>query len=227
MADLREKKPIKFSIGKFNTGIATIFGIVIKGILYGFITNTTMFNKKRFKFIKIKEFEYDKKYPNFRKKLGWWKMFVLKNKSTETVKYLTSFIEEVTNMPHYSMQYPEILPGDSRKVLIEKSSLSFKALNYSKLNAGFEWFFIQAIAYKYDEKFIKGVHLTKPVYTNDFWDLYRYNCVIQIPSFHNKELYITVHTYESMGRLYEIFAKHSIRDNGVEKELEEIREKNQ
>lgn len=139
------------------------------------------------------------------------------------VCYLTSFLEEISNLPYYSLQYPELIQGDKRYVLLEKYSLKNISTNYSKLNAGIEWFIVQSIAKKYGDRFIKGVHLSKPTYTFNVWDWDSYNCVIQIPSFHNKEMFVTAHVSEYMGRLYEIFVKHAIRDNGVEKEFEELK----
>lgn len=223
--DLREKKPIKFSIGRFNTGLSTILGVVISGVLYGFVTKSSLISTKKFSFVRMKEFGFDKKYPSFRKKLNRYRRWVLKYNTVKTVSYLTSFLEETSNLPHYSLQYPELIQGDKRYVLLEKHSLKIMSTNYSKLNAGIEWFIVQSIAKKYGYKFIKGVHLIKPVYTFNVWDWDSYNCVIQIPSFHNKEMFVTAHASEYMGRLYEVFAKHAIRDSGVEKEFEEIKTK--
>jgi len=219
-----KKSITKFSIGRFTTGVFTVFGIVVSGTLYGIILSSLSYNFTLFSFMKMEEFDNDE-FPNFRKKYYSLRRFFIKRSIKFMVPHMSTCMDELANLPMCALKYKESIKRNNRGVLVEKHSLSTICRDYSKLNKGEEFMIMFLVYKKYGEPFIRGLNLVKPVYTFDFFDTDDDYCIVQIPTFHNKEAFLTIRLSNVLSEICGIFMKQAQRKCGVDRQFELLKNK--
>jgi len=223
-----QQKIIRFSVGKFSNGVYTVFGIVWSGILYGFIIKSSLKSIKIFSYVTLSQ--YDSKsnvYPDFRKIYGFFgkkqlKYFDFNSSLTHVAIY---FLSEISNLPLCSLKYREYLMNGKRDVMIEKYSTKDIVRQYYRFDKITEMNLVTFLKTKYGKPFILGVHLIKPVCLNDFWDRDRNNCVVDMPTFFNDKIFLTLNQPELMDRLYNVYVEINQKKLGVNKQIEELQKK--
>jgi hypothetical protein len=224
----REKKITKFSIGRFTNGACVLFGIILKGNVYGFVINKSHWNNfPLFSFVSTPEFYSENdKYPHFLRKLNRLSRFFLILKDKWAINRLVDCLDELSDIPMCAWKYKDFVNTGSREVLFEKQGIRREILkHFESLNDGAEFDIINIVINKYDKKIAKEFFNYKPTYTVYIWNTNDRYCPVHIPTFYNKTIYVVFDWIDILEPLFEKFVIIAQKEKGVDKEFEYLREK--